>query len=276
MKTTDKTVLLSNPAYPPRLRQLASPPPVLHLRGVIPDGPMVALVGSRAASMASVKRTRALARGLVEQGVVVVSGGAIGVDTAGHLGALEAGGRTVAVLGSGLCNLYPERNLPLFQDIAQRGALLSSYPHDAPPRRAHFPQRNQLIAALAQVVVVLEASHRSGALNTASWARRLGIPRLAWPGSPGCARLLSQGAGHLTGVDEVMAALEGRLQRVAEPQPPKDPNQAWVFNHLGGESHDLDTLANKTGWSAARVALLLVRMELGGFVMEQGGRYRKI
>ena len=270
------TISLASADYPDRLRRMPRPPPEIHVRGELPSGPMVALVGSRAASMDAVRRAHALAGTLARRGLVVVSGGALGVDAASHEGALDGGGLTVAILGSGLGQLYPSRNIPLFRRVARAGALLSCHPHDAPPRRAHFPQRNGLIAGLARVVVVLQAGRRSGALNTATWARDLRVPLLASPeGGPGCARLLGQGAGRVSSADDVMAALEGRSAACTRPRP-NDPDHLRMLKLMGVGPASLDTLASRAGWSTARVALLLVQLELAGFVMEEGGRYRKL
>jgi len=275
MKTTS-TLLLSSPEYPRPLLRLRRPPPALHLCGQLPERPMVALVGSRAAPMKAVKRTHALAGQLAQRGLVVVSGGALGVDAAGHEGALDANGLTVAVLGSGLGQLYPERNVSLFRRVARAGALLSAYSHDDPPRRAHFPQRNGLIAALARVVVVLQAGRRSGALNTATWARELGIPLLASPeGGPGCAQLLARGAGRVSSVDDVVEAMEGRMSECTRP-PPDDADQRRLLDLLGDRAADPDQLAHRSGWSLARLSLLLIQLELSGFVVEEGGCYRKL
>jgi DNA processing protein len=202
------------PGYPDRLRDLPRPPAPLWVIGDVPRGPVVAIVGARAARAAGLNRARELASALGRQGMSVVSGGAYGIDAAAHQGALDAGTPTFAVLGCGVDVVYPDRHGPLFMDIAAAGGLLSEYPPGFTARPGQFRARNRIIAALADVVVVIEAGWRSGALTTAAEAARLGRPVMASPGSPGTDRLLGRRAGapvyEEAGVDSVRALLDGR------------------------------------------------------------------
>ncbi|MGD8897025.1 MAG: DNA-processing protein DprA [Acidobacteriota bacterium] len=192
------------PDYPPWLARTCDPPPVLFVRGTLmkDEGERaVALVGSRAATTQGLTFARALGRGLAEAGVTVVSGLARGIDAAAHRGALEADGRTVAVLGSGHGRLYPRENEDLARAIAaRRGAVVSEFPVDTRPWKGNFPRRNRVIAGWGRAVVVVEAGERSGALITARLALEEGRDVLAvpghptWPGAAGTNALLRDGA----------------------------------------------------------------------------------
>ena len=271
-----RLVLATDAAYPRRLRRLQDAPAVLFLRGAIPDGPTVAMVGSRAAFREGCRRAREAAADLAQAGVAVVSGGAIGVDSAAHEGALDGGGQTVVFLGSGLDRPYPERNLELFSRVAGQGAVVSSFAPGTPPLRGCFPRRNRLIAALADVVVVVEAGRRSGALQTARWAERLGVPGLAGDTSPGARWLLGQGAGLFGGADDARRALRGEPPRHARPAP-EGEDQRTAVDCLGERPLTVDQLARRLGWSAPRAALVLVGLQVAGLVsLEPGGRYARV
>jgi len=218
--TTSSIVLTPGaPGYPERLAALGWSRE-LHVRGTLSHGPAVAIVGARAASKLGMDRAHAAARHLAERGVHVVSGGALGIDGAAHRGTLDHGTTTV-VLGTGVDVAYPARHAGLFdQIVASGGALVSLRPDGTEPRPWTFPQRNPLIAALADVVVVVEADVNSGSLSTARAAGKLGRPIVAYPGSRGCERLLAAGAALAETPDDVLAALAGtpRLPRVLAPE----------------------------------------------------------
>jgi DNA processing protein len=238
---------------------------------------MVAIVGTRGAHTESTSLARQIAAGLVEADHVVVSGGAIGVDAAAHLGALEAGGLTVAVLGNGLDQPYPERNRALFERVVSSGgALLSPYPVDTPPRRGNFPARNILVAALAQVVVVVEAPVRSGALNTARHARELGVPVLAAAHGHGALRLLRAGAGLVEEAADVLHVLQGGALR-NHRQPPSEPDVARVLELLRADPDlRVDEVARTLGWTASRAAASLLRLEVEGWVRSMPGGFFEV
>ncbi len=188
--------------YPARLHELTSPPPLLLRRGeplpLTNDSRTVAIVGSRQVSQRGLTEAHALAYHLAAAGVTIVSGLALGIDTAAHRGAMQLpNGRTVAVLGSGVCRLYPAENRPLARQISQQGTVLSEQPPYAAPTPAHLMRRNRLIAALSQAVIVVEASATSGALETARQAHRLQRTVFALPDSPGTEMLLQNGATRL-------------------------------------------------------------------------------
>ncbi len=224
---------LADPAYPARLRHLTDAPLVIYLDGDPGqlDARQVAIVGSRQASATGRDTARALALSLARLGVGVTSGLAGGIDAAAHQGALAGGGPTIAVLGTGVDLVYPASQRALAAALRTQGLLLSELPLGLPPRPAHFPRRNRLIAALAEVVLVVEAAPRSGSLITARCAAELGRDVLAVPGSihsplsRGCHQLLRDGAGLVETVDDILAALQpGRIDsfRAAPKSNPSD------------------------------------------------------
>ena len=219
-----------DPDYPASLHDLSDPPPVLFLRGTIrpQDERAVAIVGSRRAGEHGLGVARRLGKALAARGLTVVSGLALGIDTAAHEGALETpGGRTLAVLGSGLGVIHPRENRALAERIVACGTLLSELRPDTPPRGLYLMARDRIIAALSRAVIVVEAEERSGSLDTARRARRLGRPVLACPGSPGTEALLRAGAERLDPEAIDLDALARRLQN--PPEPPPSPRQQKLF-----------------------------------------------
>ena len=268
-----RVVLATDEDYPRRLWRLTDAPGVLFVKGRIPRGHAAAMVGSRAAYRAGMTLARAAAADLARRGVTIVSGGALGIDTAAHEGALDGGGRTVVFLGSGLDRPYPERNLDLFHRVAVQGAVVSSFAPGTPPLRGCFPRRNRLIAALSEVVVVVEAAARSGALQTARWAERLEVPVLAGNTSAGARRLLGRGAGLFESAEDVTRVLDGEEPR-RQRNGPADEDQRALLERLEGDPLSVDELATALGWSAPRTAATLIRMEVQGLVrLGAGGRY---
>jgi DNA processing protein len=218
----------------------------------------VAIVGARAASQAAMERAHGLARHLAARGVHVVSGGALGVDGAAHRGALAGGGTTTVVLGSGLDVLYPVRHAPLFGDVLARGGTLAGLLRDGtPPHPGQFPRRNQLIAALAEVVIVVEADVRSGSLSTAAAGTKLGKIVAAWPGSRGCDRLLAAGAAIIENESDAELALAG-LPRHQAPGA-IDPIAIQVRDAIANGAVGIDEIVRRTGL-AVRVVLRALPM----------------
>jgi len=240
------------PGYPQRLFALALRP-ALEVRGRLAERPAVAIVGARAASAAGMARAHALGRHLAARGVDVVSGGALGIDGAAHRGALAGGGATTVVLGSGIDVLYPQRHAALFEQIvASGGALVSMFPRGMAPRATTFPQRNPLIAALADIVIVVEAELASGSLGTARAARELGRVVCAHPGSAGCERLLASGAGVIEDDDDAIAALAG-----APRQRTLDPIAAQVIEAIAAGAVGIDGIVRATGLAVRSVLRVL-------------------
>lgn len=204
-----------HPDFPALLARAPDPPAALHVAGdpLLLWHPSVAIVGSRSPSAAGTEHAFEFARALARAGFCIVSGMAAGIDAAAHRGALSVGGRTVAVLGCGVDVVYPPRNRELHAQICEQGAVVSEFPAGTPARRAHFPQRNRIVAALSLGTVVVEAALRSGALITARLAAEAGREVFALPGSihnpmaRGCHRLIREGASLIESPEEVVASL---------------------------------------------------------------------
>jgi len=264
--------------YPALLCHLADPPPVLFVRGaLLPcDARAVAVIGSRRATPYGMRVARALAGDLARAGVTVVGGLARGIDAVAHSAALSAGGRTVAVLGSGLLNPYPPDHLGLLDEIAAKGAVLSEFPLRAAPLRRHFPQRNRVIAALALGTLVVEASPTSGALGTVRHALDLGRAVMAVPGpvdeetSLGTLRLLQEGAAAVGAAQDVFAALGWCAQGSAG----LPGGEREVLEALGPDGAGASDVALLLGIPEEVAAGHLVTLEIRGLVSrEEGGRY---
>ncbi|MBI2873497.1 MAG: DNA-protecting protein DprA [Firmicutes bacterium] len=206
---------LGDPEYPGYLKAIHDPPPVLYLKGsMLPeDDPAVAIVGTRRATAYGLKTARRLAAELASLGVTVVSGLARGIDGAAHEGALEAGGRTLAVLGCGIDIIYPREHRELYRLIPRNGTILSEFPPETAPESHHFPGRNRIISGLSRAVVVIEAGEGSGALITTDFALEQGREVLAVPGpitssrSRGCHDLIKQGARLVQGIEDILEEL---------------------------------------------------------------------
>jgi DNA processing protein len=221
-------------------------------------------------------RARELARGLAEHGILVASGGAVGIDAAAHVGALVAGRPTLALLASGLDAPYPARHRPLFDEIVTRGgALLTSFAPGVPPRRWQFPRRNELLAALADLVIVVESASASGSHYTAVAARRMGRGLAACPGTPGNEILLAQGAALVESVDDVLAALDGRPRRRTVALPPPDGDAARAYAALDPiDPRGAERVASLSGLPALVASRALCALELDGLALAvAGGRF---
>jgi DNA processing protein len=207
-------------------------------------------------------RAHAAASELARRGFHVMSGGALGIDGAAHRGALAGGGMTTVVLGSGVDVPYPVRHASLFDQIlAAGGALVSLLPDGTQPRRGTFPERNPLIAALADVVVVVEADVRSGSLLTATAARRLGRTVVAFAGSRGCDRLLATGAAIADGAEDVVAALAGR-PRMPQPAITTDPTALRIRDAVASGARGVDAIVTATGLPVRAVLRAQALIEL--------------
>ena len=268
--TTALTILMTNEAgYPQRLAALGITHS-LHVRGQLADGPAVAIVGARAASQSGMDRAHAWAKHAASRGVHVVSGGAIGIDGAAHRGALAGAigidgahpgaGTTTVVLGTGIDVLYPARHVRLFhQIIASGGALVSMFPRDMTPRPFTFTKRNELIAALADAVIVVEADVSSGSLSTATAARKLGRIVAAYPGSRGCNQLLATGAALVECDDDVTELLAGRPRF---PAPAVlDETASRVRDAIVAGARGVDAIVHHTGLSVRAVLRALPQLE---------------
>lgn len=278
-----QVLALDDDAYPEPLRQIPDPPPALWIQGdadTLRWPRVVALVGARAATSGGLAVARALASGLAEAGVVVVSGLARGIDSAAHRAALDRGGATIGVLGSSLDRIYPPEHDTLAAAMAAQGALVSEHLPGTPPLPFHFPLRNRLISGLASAVVVVEASEKSGSLITAMAAAEQGREVMAVPGpvAPGRHRgghaLLRDGARLVEVAADILAEL-GWLAPGAIPlgnRPGLDPA---VARELGLEptvdDFSADEVATATAWPISRVNARLAALEIEGRIQRIGG-----
>jgi DNA processing protein len=269
-----------NDGYPELLRHIADPPIVLFVKGQVDAllAPQVAVVGARVATPTGLSIGRQLARELAAAGITVVSGMARGVDGAAHAGALEGGGRTIAVLGCGVDVVYPAEHRELAARIAEAGAIVSELAPGAPPRPHHFPLRNRIISGLSRAVVVIEASDKSGSLITAKAALDQGRDVLAVPGgilsgrSRGCHGLIRDGARLVESVKDIL----DEIGWTRAGSPASEGNKSLQMSQLeetmaAGESYTLDELAARTGRAAGDLLAELGELEVSGRVSRVAG-----
>jgi len=244
----------------------------------------VAIVGSRRATAYGEEMARELGRELGRRGLTIVSGLARGIDAAAHRGAIEVGGRTLAVLGSGLDQIYPPEHCGLANEVANAGALLSEFPLGTAPLRVNFPRRNRIISGLSLGVVVVEAGVESGALITAHHALEQGREVFAVPGrvharySEGCNRLIKAGAKLVETWEDVLVELvpnlkQRRRRRPAVP-PPADltADERRMYDLLARGPEHIDVLIVGSGWGGGRVASVLVGLEMKGAIRQLPGK----
>jgi len=287
--------LRGDPAYPLALNYLIDAPPVLYLKGtVLPeDAQAIGIVGMRKCSLYGRDQAERIAGGLARAGFTIVSGLARGIDSAAHQAALAAGGRTIAVLGNGLAQVYPPENKRLADAVVERGAILSELPMDVGPVAENFPRRNRILAALSLGVIVVEAGRQSGALITARLAAELGkevfaVPnRVDAPGAAGVHALIRDGAKLVESVADVIDEFPdlGITPPAGEDAPEQaalalkanlSPEEARLMEVLDGDPVPLDTLATRTGLPAAKISGALTLLELKGMVRAlPGGRFAR-
>jgi DNA processing protein len=272
--------------YPALLKTIADPPAILYLRGTMPEGPALAVVGARKASEPGRILTRKLCRELAEAGLTIISGLARGIDTAAHLGALAGEGRTVAVLGCGIDQIYPPENRKLAQEIADTGAILTEYPPGVEPLAGHFPARNRLISGLALGVLVIEAAAGSGSLITVDFALEQGRDVFSIPGGPlsptsvGTNQLLKDGAHLVTEAADILNILypgqtHGHLLPDQDAIPAElQEREKKLFKSLTFEPQHVDELSRKSALTPMEVSDILLHLELAGWVEQlPGARY---
>ena len=282
--------------YPARLAAISSPPPVLYCRGdpEVLDWPQVAVVGARSATRGGRERARALAGELAACGLAVTSGLARGIDAAAHRGALDAGGRSVAVVATGLDRIYPRSNAGLARELVETGAVVTERASGTPPLPRNFPRRNRLISGLSLGVLVVEASLRSGSLITARLAADEGREVFAVPGSVdnplsrGCHALIRDGAKLVESVadvvDEIVYPGEVTALRAVRPSDAADGSgrtaatlgapERGVLDAVGHDPITLDQLVDGTRTPASRLAAMLLELELEGWIEAlPGSRY---
>jgi len=278
-----RAITLLDDGYPTNLRDVADPPPVLFVRGRLAarDARAVALVGTRRATSYGQAVADRLARELAAAGVTVVSGLARGVDTGAHRAVVQAGGRTIAVLGNGLDQVYPPENAGLARQIVENdaGAVVSEFAPGVRPDAVNFPRRNRLISGLSLGTVIVEAGEHSGALITADFALEQGRDVLAVPGSifgpmsAGTNELLRQGATPVTCAQDILEAIgatPAEATTLAQHLPELGAREGCVLEALSAEPHHADELARTLRLSSGEVAAALAMLELKGLARQVG------
>jgi DNA processing protein len=285
-----RLLCLGDKDYPSNLAAISDPPAALFIRGFLEprDLVSVAVVGSRAASPMGMAFTEQLSIDLARNGVTIVSGLAVGIDSAAHRGALKGKGRTIAVLGCGLDVDYPRANSLLKNQIAASGALVSEFPLGTPPDAGHFPQRNRIISGLSLGVVVVEAAHRSGSLITARLALEQGREVFAVPGmarhyrSVGPHRLLKEGAKLVEGAEDIIEEIRPLIRTSPEsssgkpvdlPAPELTGDEVGIMDVLEGGPMHVDDICRAVGWPVSRVMSVLMALELKSAVKQMPGKY---
>ena len=283
LKKLDITVLnWENPAYPALLKNIADPPITLYVRGALApqDEWALAVVGTRQATPYGRECTQMLVRGLVENGITIVSGLAYGIDTEAHKAAVNAGGRTIAVLGCGVDIIYPAENRRLAQAILKNGALVSEYPLGVKPESRNFPPRNRIISGLSLGVLFVEGTVQSGARITTDYALEQGREVFAVPGtilhknSSGPNHLIQNGAKLVTQVNDILEELNlSMVVQHAEARViiPDNEVEAILLKQLSSDPRHVDDLGQATGLAAPDIASALTMMELKGMVRQVGG-----
>ena len=276
--------------YPELLRQIYDPPVVLYVKGQLTpqDKNAVALVGARITTHYGLEAARKLGYQLAYVGVTVVSGGARGIDTAAHQGALSAKGRTVVVLGTGINLVTPPENAELFERIAAHGAVLTQFPFNRPADKQSFPIRNRIVAGLTLGTVVVEATLTSGALITANFATEYGRQVFAVPGridsprSKGCHDLIKKGAKLCEGVEDVLSEFEYLFPASNRPPSVSDTgvlpalalseNEQRIYDALGAEETSIDDVIRHSGLPSSAVSVALLSLEMKRAVKQLPGK----
>lgn len=273
-------LMWDQPDYPPLLNEIADAPPLLFVAGDprILEKPQLAVVGSRRASRPGMDTAAAFSRSLAAAGFVITSGLALGIDGAAHQAALEVGGQTVGVLGTGLEKFYPQRNRRLADAmIAQGSALVSEFPLETGPHASHFPRRNRIISGLSLGVLVVEASVASGSLITARLAAEQGrevyaIPgSIHHPGARGCHQLIRDGAVLVETIEHILEALRGWQRLPLSPAPPPVAPAHPLLALLHAAPQTSEGLVQASGWSLSRVLAALTELELEGHAVCEAG-----
>lgn len=282
-----KIVTILDEEYSKSLKEIYDPSIVLYVKGELPkqNDLSVAIVGSRRASFYGLSTAEKLGMQLAQLGIVVVSGLARGIDTSAHKGALKAGGKTIAVLGSGLGNIYPSENKKLAEEISKNGAVVSEFPFNSSPLAFNFPRRNRIISGLSQGVVIVEAAKRSGALITANCALEQGREVFAVPGkldsltSSGTNKLIKQGAKLVQGIEDIIEELNIKVETKRESQDAGEPkgielvsSEKILYDLISSDPVHIDNLVGKSGVSSSEAAKVLLNLQLKHLVKELPGK----
>ena len=275
-------LMWDQPDYPALLAQISDAPPLLFVAGdpQILEKPQLVMVGSRRASRPGMDTATAFSRSLAGAGFVITSGLALGIDAAAHQAALDVGGRTVGVLGTGLENFYPQRNRRLADAmIASGSAVLSEFPLDTAPSAGNFPRRNRIISGLSLGVLVVEASVASGSLITARLAAEQGrevyaIPgSIHHPGARGCHQLIRDGAVLVETIEHILEGLRGWQQLPFSTQTPAATSSHPLLTLLHAAPHTTEALADASGWTLPKVLATLTELEMDGRAVCENGRW---
>ena len=285
-----RIVTQADPEYPELLRQIYDPPIVLYVKGALlpKDKNSVAMVGSRMTTHYGIEVARKLAYQLAYLGVTVVSGGARGIDSAAHQGALSAKGRTISVLGTGINLITPPENAKLFEQIAANGALITQFPFNRPGDKQSFPIRNRIVAGMTLGTVVVEANLTSGALITANFANEYGRQVFAVPGridsprSKGCHELIKKGAKLCEGAEDILSEFEYLFPPSNKPPTPDQTgvlpavelseNEQKAYDALSHEESSIDEVIRRSGLPSSSVSVALLCLEMKRLIRQLPGK----
>ena len=280
---------LHDALYPALLKEIPDPPPILFVRGdpSLLGRPQLAMVGSRNPSPNGCQLAGDFAAGLCRHGLIITSGLALGIDAASHRGALDAGGHTLAVAGTGLDRVYPARHRDLGHRIVEQGALVSEFAPGTPPVAGNFPRRNRIISGLSLGTLVVEAALQSGSLITARLAGEQGREVFAMPGSihnplsKGCHALIQQGAKLTGSIDDILEELSSLATFACSPHPPATMDETHTTTHpllasMGFDPISIDTLVERSGLTPEAVSSMLLTLEIQGLVASSGGLYSRL
>jgi DNA processing protein len=277
----NRILTIADAEYPQFLLNTVDPPLLLYVKGRLDllNAQSLAIVGSRNASAQGLRNAEAFAKSVSDAGLCIVSGMAHGIDAAAHLGGLQGGGSSVAVVGTGLDKVYPAANRELAHRLAHEGTIISEYPLGTPPLAANFPRRNRIISGLSQGCLVVEASVQSGSLITARMALEQGREVFAIPGSihspqsKGCHALIKQGAKLVENARDILEELGYQSTAKTEGIALEHP----LFVHLGFDPLSAETLAQRSGLTIGELSAILLQLELDGHIASlPGGLYQRI
>jgi DNA processing protein len=289
-----RIITFSDPEYPPLLHHIPDPPPYIYVKGCLENTDQsVAVVGSRNASSYGKSMATRLSRDLSSRGLTIVSGMARGIDTAAHMGAISAKGKTIAVLGSGLGVIYPPENRRLYDEITENGAVISEFPIEEGPNAHNFPARNRIISGMTLGTLVVEAAKRSGSLITARLAGEQGREVFAVPGSinsaksTGAHNLLKQGAKLVASAEDVIEEFyqfqnemtkkdtfsDKRPETAARLSCDLTDDESAIYKGLEPYPVHIDALSLQTGMNIGKLSIILLNLELKGLVTQSPGKY---
>lgn len=276
---------LEDPDYPSLLKEIPDPPIVLYAKGNLSclKQVTISIVGTRKPSISGYETAFQFASALASQGLTVVSGLALGIDAQAHRGCLALGGKTIAVMGTGIQDIYPRQHQKLAEEISANGLLLTEFPLKTPPASRHFPRRNRIISGLSLATLVVEAAIKSGSLITARLALEQNRDVLAIPGSilnpqaRGCHYLLQQGARLVTSIQDVMEELGLECKHIRETTKTLSlvTNDKSLIKLMGFEITSMDDLISRSGWRIEDVASSLATLEIKGIIKAVPGGYMR-